>query len=67
MVRRTKWKYEWNSIGISHNGMDHGFFLQCSKNDIHYEGPVIIWGPDPDEGEIIADSFIEFLEQLPNL
>ncbi len=51
-----------NSVGISHDGMDHGYFLHCSKSEPLYEGPVIEWGPDHDGGKIIASSFVEFVE-----
>ena len=51
-----------NSIEISHDGMDHGYFLQCSRSDPKFEGPVIEWGPDHDGGKIVADSFLEFVE-----
>ena len=30
-----------NSVHISHDGMDHGFFLQCSQTDPLFDGPVI--------------------------
>ena len=50
-----------NSVQISHDGMDHGYFLQCSNTDPLSEGPVIEWGPAHDGGKIIASSFLEFI------
>ena len=50
-----------DSIQISHDGMDNGFFLHCSKSDADYEGPVIAWGPDHDAGVRVAKSFHEWL------
>ena len=50
-----------NSVQISHDGMDHGYFLQCSPSDTHFEGAVIAWGPSQ-VGSVIARSFMEFIE-----
>jgi len=50
-----------NSVHISHDGVDHGFFLQCSKTDPSFDGPVIEWGPDHDGGKVIAPNFIAFV------
>ncbi|QDU99021.1 SMI1/KNR4 family protein [Lignipirellula cremea] len=52
-----------NSIQISHDGMDHGYFLQCSLSDTSFEGPVIEWGPTHGGGEIVAAGFLDFVEQ----
>ncbi len=52
-----------NSIQISHDGMDHGYFLQCSLSDISFEGAVIEWGPAHGGGKIIAAEFLDFLER----
>ena len=52
-----------NAIQISHDGMDHGYFLQCSLSDASFEGPVIEWGPHHASGEIIAATFVDFVEQ----
>ncbi len=52
-----------NTIEISHDGGDHGYFLQCSPSDTSFEGPVIEWGPRHGGGKIIADSFMDFVEQ----
>lgn len=52
-----------NSIQVSHDGMDHGYFLECSVSDTSLEGPVIEWGPWHAEGKVIAASFLEFVEQ----
>ncbi len=52
-----------NSIQISHDGMDHGYFLQCSLSDTSFEGPVIEWGPSHGGGKIIAATFLDFVEQ----
>lgn len=52
-----------NSVAISHDGCDHGYFLECSQTDPQFEGVVIEWGPDHDGGQVIADSFMEFMEK----
>jgi len=52
-----------NSVEISHDGMEHGYFLQCSTSDSQFEGPVIEWGPTHDGGQVVALSFMEFLQQ----
>lgn len=52
-----------NAIQISDDGGDHGYFLQCSLSDVSFEGPVIEWGPSHRGGKIIADSFMDFVEQ----
>lgn len=51
-----------NSISISHDGVELGFFLVCSTIDVHFEGPVIEWGPVHDGGNICAQSFLDFVE-----
>jgi len=51
-----------NSVAISHNGMEFGYFLVCSQFDAEFEGPVVEWGPAHDGGQIIAESFIAFVE-----
>lgn len=51
-----------DSVQISHDGMDHGFFLQCSQTDPLFDGPVIEWGPMNDGADVIAPSFIAFIE-----
>lgn len=51
-----------NSIQISHDGMDHGYFLRCSQFDRQFEGPIIEWGPDHNGGLVVASSFMEFME-----
>jgi hypothetical protein len=51
-----------NSVAISHDGMEFGYFLVCSKTDAEIEGSVVKWGPAHDGGQIIADSFIDFVE-----
>jgi hypothetical protein len=50
------------SVAISHDGMELGYFLACSKSDALFEGAVIEWGPVHDGGKVIAASFIEFVE-----
>lgn len=50
-----------DSVHISHDGMDHGLFLQCSKTDPLFDGPVIEWGPSHDGGQVIASNFIAFV------
>jgi len=50
-----------DSVQISHDGMDHGFFLRCSRTDPLFDGPVIEWGPRYDGGEVIAPNFIAFV------
>jgi len=50
-----------DSVNISHDGMDHGFFLQCSQTDPLFDGPVIEWGPSHDGGVIIASNFVAFV------
>ncbi|MEL6898286.1 MAG: SMI1/KNR4 family protein [Planctomycetota bacterium] len=50
-----------DSVHISHDGMDHGFFLQCSQTDPLFDGRVIEWGPSHDGGEVIASNFVAFL------
>lgn len=50
-----------DSVEISHDGMDHGYFLQCSPTDARYEGPVIEWGPDHDGGKEVCSDFLEFV------
>ncbi|TWU11220.1 SMI1 / KNR4 family protein [Symmachiella macrocystis] len=52
-----------NSVEISHDGMEYGYFLQCSTSDPQFEGPVIEWGPSHDGGQVVALSFMEFLQQ----
>jgi len=51
-----------NSVAISHDGMELGYFLVCSPSDADFEGPVVEWGPFHDGGKTIADSFIAFVE-----
>jgi hypothetical protein len=50
-----------DSVQISHDGMDHGFFLKCSKTDPFFDGPVIEWGPRFEGEEVIAPNFIAFV------
>jgi hypothetical protein len=51
-----------DSIFISHDGVEHGYFLTCSSSDAGYEGHVIEWGPSHDGGKRVADDFLTFLE-----
>jgi hypothetical protein len=53
-----------NSVQISHDGMDHGYFLECSLTDASFEGAVIEWGPRHGGGKIVADTFMDFVEYL---
>jgi len=53
-----------NTVEVSHDGMDHGYFLECSQSDSRFEGPVIEWGPDHDGGKVIVSSFVDFVEGL---
>ena len=50
-----------DSVQISHDGMDHGFFLQCSRTDPLFDGPVIEWGPRHDGAAVIAPHLIAFV------
>ena len=52
-----------HSVFIAHDGMDHGYYLQCSPSDTTFEGPVIEWGPRHNGGKIIAATFLDFVEQ----
>tara|TARA_R110002020_G_scaffold36546_7_gene109962 strand:- start:247 stop:690 length:444 start_codon:yes stop_codon:yes gene_type:complete len=51
-----------NSIEISHDGAEFGYFLRCSKTDPGFEGPVIEWGPAHDGGKVVFASFLESVE-----
>ena len=53
-----------NSIAISHDGAEFGYFLCCSRSDSGYEGPVIEWGPAHDGGVEFASDFVAFVEVL---
>jgi len=50
-----------DTVQIGHDGMDHGFFLQCSRTDPLFDGPVIEWGPRHGGGKIISPDFLAFL------
>jgi hypothetical protein len=51
------------SVHIAHDGMDHGYFLQCSLTDTVFEGAVIEWGPRHNGGKIVAATFLDFVEK----
>ena len=53
-----------NSIAISHDGAEFGYFLRCSRSDPEYEGPVIEWGPPHDGGVEFSSDFVTFVEAL---
>lgn len=53
-----------DSIAISHDGSEFGYFLHCSRSDPEYEGPVIEWGPAHDGGKNFSSDFLSFLETL---
>jgi len=50
-----------DSVEISHDGVEHGYFLRCSRTDTRYEGPVIEWGPDNNGGKEVCSDFLEFV------
>jgi hypothetical protein len=52
-----------NSVAISHDGMELGYFLVCSQADHAFEGPVMEWGPMHNGGKIVADTFMSFIEK----
>lgn len=53
-----------NSIAISHDGSDFGYFLHCSTSDPEYEGPVIEWGPAHVDGKEFSSDFLLFVDAL---
>jgi hypothetical protein len=53
-----------NSIAISHDGSEFGYFLRCSTTDPEYEGAVIEWGPAHDGGKEFSNDFLSFVDGL---
>lgn len=47
-----------NSIAISHDGSQFGYFLNCSTSDPDYEGAVIEWGPAHSGGRVFSNDFL---------
>ena len=52
------------SIAISHDGSEFGYFLRCSTSDPEYEGAVIEWGPAHGGGKEFSSDFISFVDAL---
>ena len=52
-----------DSVYISTDGLDHNYFLCCSKTDPDFEGEVVEWGPAHGGGMIYAGSFISFVQR----
>lgn len=55
-----------NSIQISHDGVEIGFFLECSECDREFDSNIIEWGAPHDGVYATNLSFIEFVEQRAN-
>jgi len=53
-----------NSIQISHDGCEIGYFLECSTTDRDFEGQIIEWGPLHNGAFPTGLNFIEFVEHL---
>ena len=53
-----------NSIQISHDGCEIGYFLECSTTDRDFEGQIIEWGPLHNGAFPTGLTFIEFVEHL---
>jgi len=51
-----------NSIEISHDGCEIGYFLECSTTDREFEGRIIEWGSPHDGAFPTGMTFIEFVE-----
>ena len=53
-----------NSIEISTDGCEIGYFLECSTTDRDFEGQIIEWGPLHNGAFPTGLTFIEFVESL---
>jgi len=56
-----------NSIQISHDGCEIGYFLECSEHNKEFEANIIEWGAFHDGAYASELSFLDFVEQQANL